>query len=177
MMQFVGDKVSESEGLEVSESDAEVSESEGRQVSESEGLGVSESAAEVSESDVGRYVMLYYIIYYILYIIFYILYLIYILFFLGGWTSVNLSDFDVHQGILHWLWLIADVDGMWQSLHSRSVLALHINLTLGRWCHWRVCVCKWEIDGGMDPPIGILIETMMIIHGNLEISLFSGKAK
>ena len=54
MMQFVGDKVSESEGLEVSESDAEVSESEGRQVSESEGLGVSESAAEVSESDVGQ---------------------------------------------------------------------------------------------------------------------------
>ena len=50
-----GDRqVSESEGLEVSESDAEVSESEGRQVSESEGLGVSESAAEVSESDVGQ---------------------------------------------------------------------------------------------------------------------------
>ena len=68
-MQFVGDKVSESEGLEVSESAAEVSESGGRRVSESEGLGVSESGgqrvseseglgvsesdAEVSESDVG----------------------------------------------------------------------------------------------------------------------------
>ena len=51
MMQFVGDKVSESEGLEVAESDVEVSESGGeRQVSESEPLVFSESDVEVSES-------------------------------------------------------------------------------------------------------------------------------
>ena len=49
----MGFEVSESEGLEVSESDAKVSESGGEGVSESEGLGVSESDAEVSESDVG----------------------------------------------------------------------------------------------------------------------------
>ena len=46
MMQFVGDNVSESEGLEVSESDVEVSESGGK----SEHLEVSESDVEVSES-------------------------------------------------------------------------------------------------------------------------------
>ena len=51
MMQFVGDKVSESEGLEVSESDVEVSESGGKgKFQNPSPLVFSESDVEVSES-------------------------------------------------------------------------------------------------------------------------------